>query len=82
MRRRLEKIDLGFSHVFSANLSNVLSNIYIGNFLYVYTTNKWPKKPKTLTQNIQKISYISYIRQIIAQISQNMQRKTYRKFSV
>ena len=42
MRRRFEKSNLGFSHVFSANLSYILSNIFvIGNFLYVYRTNKW-----------------------------------------
>ena len=45
LTRRLEKNSSGFSHVFSANLSYILSNtlIYIENFLHVCRVNKWFK---------------------------------------
>ena len=41
------------------------------------------KQPKTLMQNILEIFYMQYYtRQIIAQISQNSQRKTYGKLPI
>ena len=75
-RRRLEKNYLGLSHVFSANLSYILSNILYRKF--PIRTYKWFKT----AENTEAKFPMNYIRQIIAQISQKMQRKTYRKFLV
>ena len=75
MRRRLEKNNLVFSHVFSANLSYVLSNI-------LYRKDRWFKTAENTDAKIYRKFHIYYIRHIIAQISQTTQRKTYRKFSM
>ena len=39
---------LGFSNVFSTNLSYILSNTLYGNFQYVHRTNKWFKTAENL----------------------------------
>ena len=52
MRRRLEKNNLGFLHVFSANLSYILSNIVYRKFPICIGEKSGLKQPKTLTQNI------------------------------
>ena len=52
VRRRLIKHNLGFSHVFSANLSYISSNILNRKFLIMYIGQiSGLKQPKTLTQN-------------------------------
>ena len=57
MRRRLEKNYLSFSHVFSANLSYILSNILYRIFPinFMYKTNMWLNIAEKMTQNIQEI---------------------------
>ena len=66
LRRRLEKNNLGFSHVFSANLSYILSNKIYGEFPIYYIKQIIAQIRQKMQRKTHRKFPIYYIRQIIA----------------